>query len=403
MEYTSFCFFVTSGYRLFPSRHWKRSPKRIVGCKRQSRWGRATAGLVLPHVADVTTLQNPADNDATSTIVGTIAFNSTMDCIQFIKNDGTWSECINVTQLATVGFLDCSGATNNGTLTSSETVAGNDVNSVISYTGGNGGAYSEQTVRSEGVDGLMATLTAVDFATGDGSLTYTITGTPSTAGTATFAISIGGESCNLTRTVNAPAPRSLPGNINLEGNQTHFIASAHDTDYFPFAVPTGAATTDTNVRADGTAEATTLDFQGTLTTTGVTIQIPYTVTNASITLPAFSQSVEVPSDLTEDNTARTVEFSYEETTLNVGSGFIEATLRSTGGDLNAKKLDLQAGLGSDFLGVLMATFTYATDDSGGIPGMYSLEIYRAYQIEILQMQTINLSISLLWQKTEMCG
>ena len=328
--------------------------------------GNATAGLVLPHVADVTTLQNPADNDATSTIVGTIAFNSTMDCIQFIKNDGTWSECISITQLAAVGSLDCSGATNNGTLTSETVAAGNDVNSVISYTGGNGGAYSEQTVGSEGVDGLMATLTAGDFATGDGLLTYTITGTPLTAGTATFAISIGGRTCNLTRTVNAPPPANLPGNIVLRGNQTHFIASANDTDYLPFTTPTTAATTDTDVAADGTAEATALDFQGTLTTTGVTIRIPYTVTTAAVTLPAFSQTIEVPANLTEDNTARMVEFSYPaQTNLAVGTSFIEATLKSTGGDLNAKKLDLQAGLGNDLLGILLASFTIAIDNSGG--------------------------------------
>ena len=335
--------------------------------------GNATAGLVLPHTADVTTLQNPADNDATSTIVGTIAFDSGMDCIRFIKNDNTWSGCINVVTPSMVNSLDCAGATNNGTLTS-ETVAGDDVNSVISYTGGNGGAHSGQTVGSEGVNGLMAILTAGDFATGDDSLTYTITGTPLTAGTATFAISIGGQTCNLTRTVDAAGPMNLPGNIVLTGNQTHFIASANDTDYLPFTTPTGDANTNTNVRADGTAEATALDIQGTLTTTGVTIRIPYTVTNAAVTLPAFSQEVEVPANLTEDNTARTVQFSYPAATLNVGTGFINATLQSTGGTLNARRLDLQAGLGSNFLGVLMATFTYAIDDIGGTANVFLRDI-----------------------------
>ena len=440
--------------------------------------GNATAGLVLPHTADVTTLQNPADNDATSTIVGTIAFNSTMDCIQFIKNDGTWSGCFSLVQPRFAGSLDCSGATNNGTLTSETVAAGNDVNSVISYTGGNGGAYSEQTVGSEGVDGLMATLTAGNLENGDGLLTYTITGTPLTAGTATFAISIGGQTCNLTRTVdrpagtiatmdcdgatdngtltdgivansgvtsvinytggnqgthsgqtvqstgitgltatlvagnfedgngpltytitgmpsaagtatfaisiggrtcnltrtvNAPPPANLPANIVLTGNQTHFIASADDTDYLPFTMPTGDANTNTNVRADGTAD-TPLDIQGTLTTTGVTIRIPYTVTNAAVTLPAFSQEVEVPANLTEDNTARTVQFSYPAATLNVGTGFINVTLQSTGGTLNARRLDLQAGLGSNFLGVLMATFTYATNNSGGTANVFLRDI-----------------------------
>ena len=69
-----------------------------------------------------------------------------------------------------------------------------------------------------------------------------------------------------------------------------------------------------------------------------------------------------------------VEFSYPEMTYQVGDGFVEATLRSTGGDLNAKKLDLQAGLGSDFLGVLMATFTYATNNSGGTANVFLRDI-----------------------------
>ena len=222
--------------------------------------GNATAGLVLPHAADVTTIQNPAESNAASTIPGTIAYDSGMDCIRFIRNNNTWSGCISIVQPGTIATLNCDGATNNGTLTDGTDASG--VTSVISYTSGNGGAHSGQTVGSEGVNGLMAILTAGDFATGDDSLTYTITGTPLTAGTATFPISIGGRTCNLTRTVNAPAPPNLPGNINLEGNQTHFIASANDTDYLPFTAQTGEATTDTNVQADGTAD-TPLDIQGT--------------------------------------------------------------------------------------------------------------------------------------------
>ena len=142
----------------------------------------------------------------------------------------------------------------------------------------------------------------------------------------------------------------------------------------PFTTPTGDANTNTNVRADGTADTPALDIPGTLTTTGVMIRIPYTVTGAAVNLPEFSQSVEVPAEFTEDGIARTVEFSYPERSIDVGTGFIEATLKSTGGTLNAKKLDLQAGLGSNFLGVLMATFTYATNDSGGTGNVFLRDI-----------------------------
>ena len=95
--------------------------------------------------------------------------------------------------------LNCSSATNNGTLTATTDASG--VTSVISYTGGNGGTHNGQVVTSTGVTGLTATLQASSFAKGNGSLTYTITGTPSNVGTASFVLNIGGKTCTLTRTV----------------------------------------------------------------------------------------------------------------------------------------------------------------------------------------------------------
>ena len=103
---------------------------------------------------------------------------------------------------ATVGAmtaLNCASATNSGTLTAG--VAASGVSSSVPYTGGNGAPHSGQTVTSTGVTGLTATLTAGNFASGAGSLTYNITGTPSGAGTASFALNIGGRTCTLTRTV----------------------------------------------------------------------------------------------------------------------------------------------------------------------------------------------------------
>lgn len=95
--------------------------------------------------------------------------------------------------------LDCSSITNNGTLT--DGVAASGVSSVISYSEGNGGPYGEQVVSSTGVTGLTATLQAGSFANGNGSLTYTITGTPYETGTATFIIYLAGQTCTINRTV----------------------------------------------------------------------------------------------------------------------------------------------------------------------------------------------------------
>jgi hypothetical protein len=98
-----------------------------------------------------------------------------------------------------ISILDCGSATNSGILAQGSAQSG--VSSSVPYTGGNGGPYSAQSVASTGVTGLTATLSAGNFANGSGTLTYTITGTPASSGTANFAVSIGGQSCTLNFTV----------------------------------------------------------------------------------------------------------------------------------------------------------------------------------------------------------
>ena len=103
--------------------------------------------------------------------------------------------------LGSINTLDCGNATNNGTLTAG--TAANGVSSTLAYTGGNGGTHSGQTVNSTGVTGLTATLAAGSVANGSGTLTWTITGTPNAAGTASFALNIAGQGCTLNLTINA--------------------------------------------------------------------------------------------------------------------------------------------------------------------------------------------------------
>ena len=95
----------------------------------------------------------------------------------------------------TIASLNCAGSTVTGTLTNGQAASG--VSASVPYTGGDGGLHSGQTVASTGVAGLTATLGAGNFAGGAGSLTYAITGTPASAGTASFALSIGGQTCTL--------------------------------------------------------------------------------------------------------------------------------------------------------------------------------------------------------------
>ncbi|RMZ58383.1 hypothetical protein D1632_12220 [Chryseobacterium nematophagum] len=91
--------------------------------------------------------------------------------------------------------LQCSSATNSGTLHSG--VAASGVSSSIPYTGANGGTYPSAAFNSIGVTGLTANLDGGSLVNGSGNLIFMITGTPSAVGTASFNITVGGASCTL--------------------------------------------------------------------------------------------------------------------------------------------------------------------------------------------------------------
>ena len=222
------------------------------------------------------------------------------------------------------------------------------------------------TVTTVGTYSISATANGVTFAasgtfagTGAQNIVLTASGTPTAAGSNTFTLNTT-PNCSFSRITLAP----LPANITLAAISPYFVASVNDQDYLPYTAPTVAASL-TAQAADGGNEASPLNIQGSLTTTGVTIRIPYTVVTASVNLPAFSQTINVPASFTEDNVARDVTFSYAAATLAEGSGTINATLQAVDGTLNAKKLDIQTGIGNDNLGWLLAQFTYVTNSSGG--------------------------------------
>jgi uncharacterized protein (TIGR02145 family) len=122
----------------------------------------------------------------------------------------------------TITTLTCISVTNNGTLVSGVVASG--VSSSIPYTGGNGGLHNGQTVASTGVTGLTATLLAGVFSNGSGNLTYIITGTPSSTGTASFVLVIGGQTCNLDRVVSSDLTIQYPvGSIFCASGPTAIV------------------------------------------------------------------------------------------------------------------------------------------------------------------------------------
>lgn len=113
----------------------------------------------------------------------------------------------------TISSIDCGSINTTGNLVQ-EQVA-NNVTMDILYTDGNGGSFGEQTIISSGVTGLSANLASGTFAEGDGSLTYIISGTPNTSGTASFAINIGGQSCTISLNVAADFSAQYPTGSNF--------------------------------------------------------------------------------------------------------------------------------------------------------------------------------------------
>lgn len=92
-----------------------------------------------------------------------------------------------------------------GTITPTNGTSGTAYSGTITldYTGGNAGKYDVSTVSSTGVEGLTATLAAGTLANGAGKLTYTVSGIPTSPGTATFNFGFGGQSCTVTLAIAA--------------------------------------------------------------------------------------------------------------------------------------------------------------------------------------------------------
>jgi len=250
----------------------------------------------------------------------------------------------------TVATLNCAGATQTGTLRSGTAVT--TASFTVSYTGGNRGGYIAQTITSTGVTGLTARLVAGNLASGNGSLTYTLTGTPSAGGSANFAIAIGGQSCTVKVTIDF----TIPTNITLEKNFYHLVSSIYDTDYLPYTAPTTTASL-TPVNADGSTDPT-IDYQGRVTTTGIKFVLPVTTTGSG-TLPAFiSEPISVAVNRTQDGISRDVVLSWESQTYTANTNRIYVTVRTLSGTLNIKKLDINSGLGNDALGVVIANIIF---------------------------------------------
>jgi hypothetical protein len=168
-----------------------------------------------------------SSHSVSSNISATNYLNLLISTVSYIGNSwrshGCSVRCIKET-VGSVGALNCNGTTQSGTLYNNQPVS--SVTASVPYTGGNGGYYPTQSIASTGVTGLTASLTNGLFANGAGTLSFTISGTPSAVGTATFALNIGGQACSFTLTVQSFATLSINTNDTIcNGTSTTLTAS----------------------------------------------------------------------------------------------------------------------------------------------------------------------------------
>ena len=119
----------------------------------------------------------------------------------------------------TISSFNCAGVKITGTLTKDKMAS--NITATIAYTGANGKTYLTKSHTSTGVLGLSATLLAGTLANGEGELVYTISGTPTSYGTANFAIALGGQTCSInvnvkdvTQTNGIPGPNITDAESN---------------------------------------------------------------------------------------------------------------------------------------------------------------------------------------------
>lgn len=145
---------------------------------------------------------NPTVGDAI--VDGLWVYNTDTKCYNYwaAAPQNQWMEICGVPingDVSGSAMLNCTGASSTGTLVSGQPA--NGVSFTIPYTAGNGGPYTAQSIASSGVSGLTANIAASSFNNGTGNLTYTVSGTPASVGTASFIVNIGGSTCTINFTV----------------------------------------------------------------------------------------------------------------------------------------------------------------------------------------------------------
>ncbi len=99
---------------------------------------------------------------------------------------------------------------------------------LLPYKNGNGVQFAQSNgIHSTGVLGLTAIIQSATLNNGNGRLNVVISGTPTSAGIANFALNFGGKTCNFNMNVNYKYTYS--NSINIIFNQSCAIQGCHNT------------------------------------------------------------------------------------------------------------------------------------------------------------------------------
>ena len=217
------------------------------------------------------------------------------------KEGGLSVRCIKDLPLpqGSINGMDCGTASISGAINVGN--ATNTVSASISYTGGNGSTYASQTVNSTGVSGLTATLAADTLANGAGSLTYQISGTAASCGTASFTINIGGQTCTL----QVPVTGSSNSNTNLTACTSFTWNGNTYTQSGTYTYSTSAS--------NGCDSIATLNLTITPSVTPTFTQVPAICSGGSFSLPTTSNNNITGTWLPAINNTATTNYTFTPT------------------------------------------------------------------------------------------
>jgi hypothetical protein len=101
----------------------------------------------------------------------------------------------------------------------------------------------------------------------------------------------------------------------------------------------------------------------------VEVYIPITVASAlgsgSVELPAYAGNpITIQPMYTQDNAGGKIVLTWEKQTIFQGTTYIKARIKAVGTEVNLKKLDFNGGIGGDYLGFHIGTFSYPKENGG---------------------------------------